>query len=163
MDYIKYMKRVIQILSLFVFIAVFYSCKEDKYLDWKYVNERWLIEHQDSTWKTTASGLQYRVIYSGIGNSRPSTKSLVNVNYTGSYISGKLFRNYPTGASLYVGEQVAGLQEGLMMMTRNAIYEFRVPQELGYGKDGGNDGAIPPYSTLIYRVQLKDFTTIGQQ
>ena len=42
-------------------------------------------------------------------------------------------------------------------MRKNAIYEFRIPQELGYGEEGSSP--IPPYTTLIFRVELHDFQT----
>ncbi len=153
------MKRITLFLLFFIslsFISLT-SCKEDKYLDWRYINQQWLEQHKnDEGWKTTASGLQYKVIYEGIGDDRPSSKSAVTIAYTGTYINGVSFDS-TTGYSGYLSSFVAGFQEGLKLMKENAIYEFRIPYELGYGDEGGS--TIPPYTTLIFSVELKDFWT----
>lgn len=149
------MKRITLFLLLFVTIASFTSCKKDKYLDWKYLNEQWLNEHREEAgWITTESGLQYRKIKDGIGDFTPSWKSYVIVSYTGSYVTGKTFET-TEGGYLKVSDVVPGMQEALKMMKQNSIYELRIPQDIAYGKDGS--GAIPPYSVLLFRIELSNF------
>ena len=59
----------------------------------------------------------------------------------------------------YVSDFVPGFSEGLKKMHEFGIYEFYIPYDLGYGIDGtgleGTSSHIPPYSTLIFRVELK--------
>ena len=158
------MKRITFLLSSAVLLSAFalVSCKEDNYLDWKYMNQQWLESHQnDSEWITTESGLQYRIIYGGYEDDArtPSSKSEVYVSYTGTYINGVRFDSAENGR-LNVSSTVPGFQEGLKMMRRYAVYEFRIPYELGYGKKGS--GAIPPYTTLLFRVTMNNFRTVQQ-
>lgn len=161
------MKQLVSLLSVFVFTSLFSftSCKEDKYLDWKYLNQSWYEQQksvkEDGTdqnyWTETESGLLYHVIYEGIGDNNhtayPNNKSIINYTYTCKYFNKK---NAIISLSYYVSELPQGLQEGVKMMKKNAIYEFIVPQELGYGKDSSTP---PPYTTLLFEIKLSDFMT----
>ena len=105
--------------------------------------------------QVTDSGLQYRVISEGTGES-PTTRNQVTVHYTGKLIDGKVFdssveRGEP--AQFGVTQVISGWVEGLQLMKTGAKYEFFIPQELAYGAQG-SPGAIPPYSALIFEVEL---------
>jgi FKBP-type peptidyl-prolyl cis-trans isomerase FklB len=103
---------------------------------------------------TTASGLQYMVINQGTGN-KPSLSDKVKVHYHGTLIDGKVF-----DSSVDRGEPIAfplngviqGWQEGVQLMQVGAKYRFFIPHELAYGSRPA--GQIPPYSTLIFDVEL---------
>lgn len=154
-----YMKRTTYLLLAAAFFSLmsFSSCERDKYLDWKYLNQSWYNEHKnDEGWNTTESGLQYKIINEGIGDKRPNSKSGVLVTYSGTYINGKEFDS-AENSYLTVSGVVSGFGEALKLMKQNAIYEIRVPYEIGYGEDG--NGAIPPYTTLIFRITLNQFWT----
>ena len=47
---------------------------------------------------------------------------------------------------------IKGWTEALKMMPEGSTYELFIPSELGYG-ERGNQG-IPPYSTLIFKVEV---------
>ncbi len=133
------------------------SCDRDNYLDWKYLNQSWFDAHQnDEGWQTTESGLMYRVIYEGIGDLKPGNKSIVYITYSGTFFNGYEFDSSDY-SSMYVSDLCEGFIEGLKMMKQNAIYEFRIPYELGYGEDGSSP--IPPYTVLIFKVELHNFWT----
>ena len=104
--------------------------------------------------KTTASGLQYKVLKAGTGRS-PSTEDTVEVHYRGVFINGKEFdSSYKRNKSVTfpLGGVIKGWTEGLQLMKEGAEYEFYIPPELGYGS-GGTPG-IPPNSVLIFKVVL---------
>ena len=164
----EFMKHIKFLLSLFVLFSVFTftSCKEDKYLDWKYINQQWYNQQKQmaategSEWQITESGILYKVIGEGIGDNnysgRPNDKSAVTITYTGRFFNDKSFDSN-TKYSNYLSGFVPGFQESLKLMKRNAIYEVIIPYELGYGEDGGT--SIPPYTTLQFRIELVEFWT----
>jgi len=52
---------------------------------------------------------------------------------------------------------IPGWTEGLMLMSPGSIYRLYIPSKLAYGKEG-IQGVIPPYSTLIFMVELLEIT-----
>lgn len=105
--------------------------------------------------KTTPSGLQYEVVKEGQGE-RPQATSKVRVHYTGKLIDGKVFdssveRGEPLEFEL--NRVIRGWQEGLQLMTPGSKYILYIPYNLGYGERGAGD-LIPPYSALIFEVEL---------
>lgn len=105
--------------------------------------------------KTTASGLQYKVIREGMGTA-PSDSDTVVVNYIGKLIDGTEFDNsYKRGkpATFPVGGVIKGWTEALQMMKPGSKYELYIPSQLAYGERGAGE-RIPPNSTLIFEVEL---------
>ena len=104
--------------------------------------------------KVTESGLQYKVITEGKGQV-PTSTDRVKVHYKGTLIDGTVFdssveRGEPTSFGL--NQVIAGWTEGLQLMPVGSKFKFYIPQELGYGSR--STGSIPPYSTLIFEVEL---------
>jgi FKBP-type peptidyl-prolyl cis-trans isomerase FklB len=104
---------------------------------------------------TTESGLQYKVITKGTGES-PKATDTVTVNYKGTLINGKEFdSSYRRGqpASFPVNGVIKGWTEALQLMKVGAKWQLFIPSELAYGERGaGRD--IGPNSTLIFDVEL---------
>lgn len=104
---------------------------------------------------TTASGLQYKVLREGTG-AKPSEFGEVEVHYRGTLIDGKVFdSSYERGEpiSFLLSQVIPGWAEGVQLMSQGAKYEFYIPYDLAYGAQG-IPGVIPPYSTLIFEVEL---------
>jgi FKBP-type peptidyl-prolyl cis-trans isomerase FklB len=105
--------------------------------------------------KTTASGLQYKVIKEGTGP-QPKATDTVTVNYRGTLISGKEFdSSYKRGepATFPLGGVIKGWTEGLQLMKPGSKYQLFVPPDLAYGERAvGPD--LSPNSTLIFDVEL---------
>ncbi|MCQ2238012.1 MAG: FKBP-type peptidyl-prolyl cis-trans isomerase [Bacteroidaceae bacterium] len=104
---------------------------------------------------TTASGLQYQVLKRGEGK-KPSATDRVRCHYRGSLINGKVFdssydRNEP--ADFPLNQVIAGWTEALQLMAEGSQYRLFIPYHLGYGERGAG-AMIPPYSTLIFDVEL---------
>ncbi|WP_010321847.1 FKBP-type peptidyl-prolyl cis-trans isomerase [Marinobacterium stanieri] len=108
---------------------------------------------------TLESGLQYEIITEGEeGGDKPQPDSKVRAHYHGTFIDGKVFdSSYERGQpiELPVGGVIAGWTEALQMMTKGAKWRLYVPYQLGYGAQG-SPGGIPPYSTLVFDVELLD-------
>jgi FKBP-type peptidyl-prolyl cis-trans isomerase FkpA len=120
--------------------------------------------------KTTPSGLKYMITQPSL-KPKPLVGDTLLVNYTGSTIDGKVFdssiqaeaqkaglnqpgRNYePLQVILGTSPIIKGWNEGLLLLNEGSKAKFIIPSDLGYGAEGaGND--IPPYSTLIFDVEL---------
>jgi FKBP-type peptidyl-prolyl cis-trans isomerase len=104
--------------------------------------------------KTTSSGLQYMVIKQGNGR-KPAVTDSVSVNYKGALLNGKQFDSNEgkEPISLALNHVIAGWTEGLQLMSEGAKYRFFIPYQLAYGDQGAGQH-IPPYSTLIFEVEL---------
>ena len=102
---------------------------------------------------TTSSGLQYEVLVQGSGE-KPGPDSLVRVNYEGSFLSGEVFdSSFDRGpVEFRLDMVIPGWGEGLQLMNEGSTFNFVIPPELGYGVQGS--GPIPPYSTLLFKVEL---------
>jgi FKBP-type peptidyl-prolyl cis-trans isomerase len=112
--------------------------------------------------KTTASGLQYKVLKEGNGVSPKATDN-VKVHYHGTLLDGKVFdssveRGQP--AEFPLNRVIPGWTEGLQLMKKGAKYRFYIPPGLAYGAQGA--GSIGPNSLLIFDVELIDVNPAKQ-
>ena len=104
--------------------------------------------------KVTDSGLQYEVIKMGKGK-KPAATDRVKVHYHGTLIDGTVFdSSVERGEPIVFGlnQVIPGWTEGVQLMPVGSKFKFYIPQELGYGAQSA--GSIPPYSTLIFEVEL---------
>lgn len=105
----------------------------------------------------TSSGLQYEVLTAGDG-AKPTASSTVRTHYHGTLINGSVFdSSYDRGqpAEFPVGGVIKGWTEALQMMPVGSKWRLYVPHNLAYGEQGAG-GAIAPYSTLVFDVELLD-------
>ena len=105
--------------------------------------------------QVTQSGLQYKVMSEG-GGKKPNATDTVEVNYRGTFIDGKQFdSSYDRGQTIEfpLNGVIPGWTEGVQLMSVGSKYLFVIPYELGYGERGAG-GAIGPYETLIFEVEL---------
>ncbi|MFY7999347.1 MAG: FKBP-type peptidyl-prolyl cis-trans isomerase [Candidatus Kapaibacteriota bacterium] len=106
--------------------------------------------------KTTASGLQYKVIKANAGGKTPVDTSTVRVHYKGTLINGTEFdssykRGQPT--EFPVNGVIKGWTEALKLMKTGEKYQLFIPADLAYGAQGAPP-SIPGNSTLIFEVEL---------
>lgn len=107
--------------------------------------------------KTTASGLQYKVLTQGTG-AIPTASDEVKVNYEGRLVDGKVFdSSYKRGepATFKANQVIKGWTEALTMMPVGSKWELYIPYNLAYGERGAGQD-IKPYSALIFTVELLD-------
>jgi len=105
----------------------------------------------------TATGLQYKVIKPGEGES-PADTDMVEVHYTGTLIDGTVFdssRERGESIEFPVNGVIPGWTEALKLMKKGSQYMLYIPAKLAYGNQ--KTGPIPEGSTLIFDVELIDF------
>lgn len=105
--------------------------------------------------KTLPSGLQYEVLSVGTGR-KPGKSDYVRCHYEGRLVDGILFdssvkRGEPVVFA--VKDVIRGWMEALLLMKEGAKWRITIPYHLGYG-ELGVDGRIPPFSTLVFEVEL---------
>ena len=104
--------------------------------------------------KVLPSGLQYKVIKEGTGNT-PTADDKVKTHYRGTLIDGTEFdssykRNQP--AEFPVKGVIKGWTEALQLMKVGGKWELYIPADLAYGQRGRP--SIPPNSTLVFEIEL---------
>ncbi|GHT61446.1 peptidyl-prolyl cis-trans isomerase [Bacteroidia bacterium] len=134
---------------------------EKQYAQAKAENLKYLEDNKSKEGVVTLpSGLQYKVIKAGTG-AKPKATDQVKVNYVGTTIDGKEFdSSIKSGkpAEFYLNQVVKGWTEGIQLMPVGSKYLLYIPYDLAYGPEG-RGGAIPPFATLIFEVDLLDITT----
>jgi FKBP-type peptidyl-prolyl cis-trans isomerase len=118
-------------------------------------NKQWLADNAKKTGvKSTASGLQYKVIAEGKGKS-PKAEDQVSVNYKGTLLDGKVFdasEKHGGPATFGVGQVIKGWTEALQLMKEGDKWELYIPAELAYGEQG--PPGIGSNQVLIFEVEL---------
>jgi len=112
--------------------------------------------------KTTASGLQYKVLSEGTGPT-PKETDTVAVNFTGKSIDGKEFEStYRIGRpeELPVNRMIKGWREGFQLVKVGSKFQLFVPADLAYGKNGA--GPVAPNATLIFEMELLGIVPSGK-
>ena len=109
---------------------------------------------ENSDVKETPTGLQYKVLLEGAGES-PGKTDKVKVHYVGRLIDGSEFdssikRGEPSSFGL--NQVIKGWTEGLQLMKVGSKFEFYIHPNLGYGARPKSN--IPPNSLLIFEVEL---------
>lgn len=105
---------------------------------------------------TTASGLEYKVITPGSGDS-PKPSDEATVNYRGSLLDGTEFdSSYKRGkpATFGVGQVIPGWTEALQLMKPGSKYQLWIPPQLAYDARPPQGAPIPPGAMLVFDVEL---------
>jgi FKBP-type peptidyl-prolyl cis-trans isomerase FkpA len=106
--------------------------------------------------KPTASGLIYIEVKKGNGPS-PKATDIVKVHYTGKLLDGTTFDSSEgkEPVEFPLNQVIPGWTEGLQLMKKGGKAKLLLPSALAYGAQGGGQ-IIPPYSPLVFDVELLD-------
>jgi peptidylprolyl isomerase/FKBP-type peptidyl-prolyl cis-trans isomerase FklB len=103
----------------------------------------------------TESGLQYKVLKQGEGESAKPTDT-VTVEYVGTLIDGTEFdstKAHGEPAQFQVDQVIKGWGEALQLMNVGTKLQLAIPAELAYGENGAAP-KIEPNSVLLFDVEL---------
>jgi FKBP-type peptidyl-prolyl cis-trans isomerase len=115
------------------------------------------LKNNNITTAPTASGLYYVETVKGKGP-KPEAGDTVRVHYTGRFLDGKVFDSSldtePIEFNVGIGMVIPGWDEGIQMMNEGGKAKLIIPSNLAYGEGGVGDGLIPPYTPLVFEVEL---------
>lgn len=107
----------------------------------------------------TESGLYYIETKAGKG-SKPTKGKKCSVHYRGTLLDGTEFDSSydrePFVFELGVGQVIKAWDEGIALMKKGGKAKFVIPSNIAYGEHGAGN-LIPPYSPLIFEVELLNF------
>ncbi|MFO7922260.1 MAG: FKBP-type peptidyl-prolyl cis-trans isomerase [Bacteroidales bacterium] len=117
------------------------------------------IEENDITVTPTESGLYYIEKEEGEGD-LPGENASVTLHYTGALLDGRVFdeteSDNPMVMSTGATNIIPGFIEGIKKMKKNGKARLIIPWSIGYGAEGSSEGIIPPYSTLVFDIEVID-------
>jgi FKBP-type peptidyl-prolyl cis-trans isomerase len=147
-----------------IFQTALQNAMDKKTEESRIAEERFLAENSERPGvQITLSGLQYEVLVEGEGE-KPESDSVVRVHYEGRFTDDSLFdSSYDDneGALIPLARVIPGWTEGIMLMSVGSKYRLCIPSYLAYGRDGMYD-VIPPFSTLIFTVELLEIINSGE-
>ena len=127
--------------------------------------EKFLAENKTKEGvKTLPSGLQYKVLVEGSGES-PKETDTVSVNYRGTFVDGKEFdSSYKRGqpATFALNGVIKGWTEALLLMKPGAKWQLFIPPDLAYS-ERGYGSQIGPNAALIFEIELISSTAPPKQ
>jgi FKBP-type peptidyl-prolyl cis-trans isomerase len=109
---------------------------------------------------STESGLLYLELEEG-NAPKPTATDTVRVHYEGALANGTIFdSSYERGEPEEIPLEmvIPGWAEGIMLMSVGSKYRIILPSYLAYGERGAGQ-IIPPFSPLIFTVELLDIIT----
>lgn len=110
---------------------------------------------EDPKVETLASGLQYKVLQSGEGDT-PQSDSTVTIHYRGTLVDGREIdssysRNEPV--TIQVDQVIPGWTQALTRMPVGSKWQVVLPPELAYGDMGAGE-FVEPGSTVVFEMEL---------
>ncbi len=131
----------------------------DDFGEYEKVILRQYIEHSRLRLKPSSNGLYYLVIKPG--NENPvSIGDTIVVHYEGRFLNGKFFdstRKRNEAFQFVYGQQwqvIKGMEEAIGMMHEGERAVFILPSDMAFGETGSSTGIIPPFTSLIFEVEL---------
>lgn len=109
------------------------------------------------------SGVCYSIIKMGTGK-RPQLKDSVDLHLKGYYADGKLYEDtYPQNTPYHTTPDgvIPGIKEILQIMPVGSIWKVYIPASFAFGAKGVPN-LIPPYSALIYELELLSVQEVPQ-
>lgn len=124
------------------------------------------VRAKNSNAQLSPSGLVYIIENPGTG-AKPVKGTKLSVHYKGTFrVDGKKFdssydRNQPMDFIYIDQKMIPGFEEGIGMLGKGGKATFIIPYYQAYGK-AGRPGAIPPYSDLVFELEVIDLTEAGK-
>lgn len=143
-----------------------YSREREQFLAWVedfHQFEQVFLKQYITTYSLPAdmltSGMYKVPLGKGVGRSA-LTGDTVSVQYAGKFLNGKYFdsdTNNKRNFQFVLGTEwqvVKGLETAIHTMKEGERSLFIMPSDLAFGSEGSSTGIIPPYTSVVFEVQL---------
>jgi FKBP-type peptidyl-prolyl cis-trans isomerase len=127
--------------------------------DYEKVILRQFIEEEKLPVELMASGIYFINLVPGTGK-KIEPGDTITINYEGRFLNGKFFdstvkRSQPFQFVYGTEWQVVkGLEEAIGMMKEGEKSLVILPSDLAFGSEGSSTGMIPPFTSLIFEVEI---------
>lgn len=154
-------------MLIIIMLLVSKSCSIETYATKKIEADEDILLYMtdnDLDVKPNSSGLVFIPIREGDGIS-PQDGDKVAFHYVGYYLNGEQFdssyeKSYPLLVELGNNMIIKGLEEALRLMNKGSKAKVLIPFYLAY--EDKEYAPVPPYSNLIFEIELIDFTSINK-
>jgi FKBP-type peptidyl-prolyl cis-trans isomerase len=141
--------------KIYLFLAILATtitaCQKDDIPEEDQINSYVASKNLTVTEKT-ASGLRYIVTKANPTGAALKAGQTINVNYAGTFLSGKSFDSGNFSFVLGAGRVVKGFDEGIAKMKVGEKATIIFPSTLGYGPD--DYSGIPGGSPLVFDIEV---------
>jgi FKBP-type peptidyl-prolyl cis-trans isomerase FkpA len=133
------------------------SVAEDRDLEEHKLLNSYLEQHHFSL-SPLDNGIFYVPLEEGTGSMAERGKTVV-VSWKGYFLNGKMFESTIAGSPFEFtlgqqGQVLKGLELGICLMKEGGKAKFILPSHLAYGAAGSSTGIVPPYTSVVYEVEL---------
>lgn len=123
----------------------------------KKVLDKYLADSSVSA-ELISNGMYYMKLSEGKGL-MPDSGTVALLNYRGTFLNGRCFdffyESQPFEYMVGMEDQlIKGLETGVRRMHEGERAKFIIPSHLAYGSSGSANGIVPPFTTVIYEVEL---------
>jgi len=139
----------------------------DDFGDYEKVILNQFIASEELSVNPLPSGIFYLNLRPGAGK-KVEPGDTLTIHYEGRFLNGKFFdstiRRRQPFQFVYGTEWqvIKGLEEAIGMMHEGERSLFIMPSELGFGSQGSSTGIIPPFTSLIFEVEILKVSSSGK-
>ncbi len=104
------------------------------------------------------SGAYYLLISEGNG-ALPQMGNRISIHYKGTFLDGRVFDSTYSLSPLdfTYGEKdqvIRGIEKALHLMKAGGKAKIILPSQLAYGSQGSSTGIVPPFTSVVYELEL---------
>lgn len=117
------------------------------------------IDTCQTQYASLPNGMYYLPINQGVGDF-VKYGDMVKIHYKGYFLNGKQFEStYERSEPLEFnfgeeGQVIKGFKTALTLMNQGSKSKFIIPSSLAFGDLGSSTHIVPPYTTVVYEIEL---------
>lgn len=104
------------------------------------------------------SGFYWLQKPAGLSSIGIKTGTLVKLNYTGFYLNNRFLEKAENFEFVYgtPDQLLKGLNYVIPKIKKGEVAKIILPSQLAFGENGSSNGAVPPFTPLLYEIKIID-------